>query len=141
MSLDLAAAMLPLWIVLAHLVGDYILQTDWMASEKTKRWWPAIAHGATYTLPYVLITQSPLALLVIGGTHVILDRYRLPKYLIWAKNQLAPKRYRSPWSDCTATGYPSDRPVWLTTWLLIITDNTIHLAINALAIIYLGGLT
>ncbi|WP_205679869.1 DUF3307 domain-containing protein [Paenarthrobacter ureafaciens] len=36
--------MIVLWILLAHLIGDYLIQSDWMASEKTKRWWPAIAH-------------------------------------------------------------------------------------------------
>jgi hypothetical protein len=50
--------MIALWIILAHLVGDYLIQSDWMANEKTKRWWPAIAHGLTYTIPYVLVTQS-----------------------------------------------------------------------------------
>lgn len=33
---------------LAHMVGDYLIQSDWMAQEKTKRWWPAIAHALTY---------------------------------------------------------------------------------------------
>ena len=43
---------------LAHMVGDYVIQSDWMASEKTKRWWPAIAHGVSYGVPFVLVTQS-----------------------------------------------------------------------------------
>jgi hypothetical protein len=30
-------------VLLAHLVGDYLLQSDWMAAEKTKRWWPPVA--------------------------------------------------------------------------------------------------
>ncbi len=33
--------------LLAHLVGDYLIQSDWMATEKVKRWWPAIVHGTT----------------------------------------------------------------------------------------------
>ena len=70
-------------ILLAHLVGDYLLQSHWMATEKTKHWWPALAHGITYTLPYLFITQSPLALLVIAGTHIVIDRYRLAKHLVW----------------------------------------------------------
>ena len=24
--------------IIAHMVGDYILQTDWMVKEKTHRW-------------------------------------------------------------------------------------------------------
>lgn len=81
-----------LGILLAHLAGDYLLQSDWMATQKLSKWWPAIAHGLTYTLPYVLVTQSPLALLVIGGTHVVIDRYRLARYVVWLKNQIGAKR-------------------------------------------------
>lgn len=126
-----------LGIILAHLVGDYVIQTDWMACEKTKRWWPAVAHGVTYTLPYLFVTQSPWALLVIAGTHIVIDRYRLARHVVWVKNLLAPKAYRHPWSECSATGYHKDRPVWLATWLMVIADNTIHLAINAAAVRWL----
>jgi hypothetical protein len=41
------------------------------------------------------------------------------------------------WENCKATGYPSETPVWLATWLLIIADNALHLAINFLALKYL----
>lgn len=129
--------MLALGILLAHLVGDYIIQSHWMACEKTKRWWPAIAHGLTYTLPYMLITQSPVALAVIAGTHIIIDRFRLAKHLVWAKNQLAPKAFRPVWADAKATGYTSETPAWMSVWLMIIADNTIHLLINTAAIVWL----
>jgi hypothetical protein len=122
-------------IILAHLVGDYVLQTHWMATEKVNRWWPAIAHGVTYTLPFLLITTSPLALLVIGGTHVVIDRYRLAKYLVWAKNQLAPKSHRP--RHVGATGATEDSPAWLAVWLMIIADNTAHLVINVAAVNWL----
>ena len=126
--------MTALGIILAHLVGDYLLQSHWMSTQKTSRWWPAIAHGLTYTLPYVLVTQSPLALLVIGGTHAVIDRYRLAKHVGWAKNLMAPKAHRAPH---TATGYPEDTPPWLAVWLLIIADNTLHLLINTAAVVWL----
>lgn len=48
-----------LGIILAHLIGDYLIQSHWMATEKTKRWWPAIAHAVTYGLPYLIVTRSP----------------------------------------------------------------------------------
>jgi Protein of unknown function (DUF3307) len=118
-------------VLLAHLVGDYLIQSHWMASEKTKRWWPAIAHALTYGLPYLLVTQSPAALAVIVVTHVVIDHYRLARHVVYAKNLLAPKAYRRPWSECTATGYPADVPAWLAVWLMIIADNTMHLVINA----------
>ena len=124
--------------ILAHLVGDYLLQSHWMATEKTRRWWPAITHAATYGLPYLLITQSLAALAVIVGTHAVIDRYRLARHVVWAKNHLAPRGHAAPWSDCTATGYPSATPPWLAVWLMILADNTLHLAINVAALRWLA---
>lgn len=126
-----------LGLLLAHLIGDYILQSDWMANEKTKRWWPSIAHAITYGLPFLLVTQSPAALAVIVITHAVIDHYRLARHVVWAKNLLAPKTYRHPWSECSGTGYHRDRPAWMTVWLVIIADNAMHLAINAAAVKWL----
>ncbi|WP_422744305.1 DUF3307 domain-containing protein [Micromonospora sp. WMMD754] len=125
-----------LGIVLAHLVGDYVIQSHWMACEKTKRWWPAVAHGITYTLPYLLVTRSPWALLVIGGTHIVVDRYRLARHVVWVKNQFAPRGQYRP-VERTSTGYPLDTPPWMAVWLMIVADNTLHLAINAAAVMWL----
>lgn len=135
--------MLGLAVVLAHLVGDYLLQTDWMAKEKTKRWWPAVAHGLTYSVPYAALMLlgvtrfSVPALLVIGGTHIVLDRFRLARHVVWFKNQFAPRAFRSRWEDCRTTGYPPENPAFMSVWLMIIADNTIHLAINAASVVWL----
>jgi len=123
-------------VILAHLVGDYVLQSHWMAVEKTSRWWPAIAHGVTYGLPFLLITQSPAALAVIVVTHIVIDRLRLARHLVWLKNQVGPRRHRPVWGRDVA-GYPEDTPPWLAAWLMIIADNTLHLVINVAAITWL----
>jgi len=120
--------------LVAHAVGDYILQSDWMATEKTKQNLAAAAHALTYGIPFLFLAPSPLALAVIIGTHFVIDRFRLARYLVWAKNWLGPNR---PWSECVATGYPADRPAWLTVWLLIIADNVLHVLINGLSLYYL----
>lgn len=125
-------------IIVAHLVGDYILQSHWMAQTKTEKWLPAILHGVMYTIPFLLITQSPLALLVIGGSHIIIDHYRLAKHVSFAKNFMAPKSHWPTWQDSKGTGFPSNTPPWLAVWLMIITDNTIHILINIGAILWLA---
>ena len=117
--------------ILAHMVGDYLLQTHHQATEKTQRWGPAIAHATTYTAAHLPLTRNWKALAVIGVTHAVIDRYRLAKHVIWAKNQFAPIEYRPPH---TATGYPEDTPPWLAVWLLIAADNTIHLLINTMVL-------
>lgn len=112
--------------IVAHLVGDYILQSHWMATEKTKRSLAAAIHAVTYTLPFLLITQSAAALAVICSTHFLIDRFRLARFVVWLKN--------GPWLPQTATGYQADVPAWLSVWLLIWADNTLHILINGFAI-------
>ena len=123
-------------ILLAHLVGDYLLQNDEMATKKTTSWAWALLHGAVYTLPFMLITLNPWALLIIGGTHAIIDRYRLAKHFIWAYNNFTTtKAFHYEWSEAKANGgYPASKPVWMSTWLMIVIDNSLHLLLNVAAI-------
>ena len=123
--------------LVAHAVGDYLLQSDWMANEKTKRSVAAAVHALSYGLPFLLLGPSPLALLVIVGTHFLIDRFRLARFVVFAKNLLAPASSRPTWPDASATGYSSARPPWLAVWLLIIADNVLHVLINALALAFL----
>ena len=126
-----------LGIILAHLVGDYILQSHWMATEKTQHWWPALVHGFFYTLPYIFVTQSIWALLFIGLTHAIIDRYRLAKHVGWLKNKIGPRRSRPSFSEAMENGgYNSATPVFMSTFLMIVTDNTLHLVLNTIAVIW-----
>lgn len=112
--------------IVAHLVGDYITQSHWMATEKTKRSLAAGIHATIYTVPFALITTNLIALAIICGSHFLIDRYRLARFVVWAKNGCK--------GPVTATGYPDEVPPWLSVWLLIIADNTMHIVINGLAI-------
>ena len=123
--------------LILHLFGDYILQSDWMAATKTKRSIPCFVHCITYTIPFFILTNSAIALLFIFSSHFLLDRFRLVRYLIWFKNELSPWEYRRPWDECSVTGYPNNKPSWLSVWLMIAADNACHLALNYIAIHYL----
>lgn len=128
--------------LVAHAVGDYILQSHWMAQNKGKDSAVAAIHAATYTLPFLLITLSLPALLLIFGTHFFVDRFRLARFLVWLKNgpfypeatKGAPWLYAVKVKPITATGYPDDTPPWLANWLTIIADNIVHVICNGLAI-------
>lgn len=124
---------------IAHLAGDYVVQSDWMAKEKTKGGLPAVAHAVTYAACFLPVTRSARALAVIGGTHYVIDRYRLAKHVVWAKNQIAPATHRYPKAEASAFGYHRDQPDWLAGWLLFLADNTMHLAINRWALNRWGG--
>jgi len=125
--------------LILHLFGDYVTQSDWMAQNKTKSTWAAFCHATMYSAPFFFI-GSWKALLVIWSTHLLIDRFRLARYVVFAKNFLIFDDFhakgwpRPKWSDCSATGYPSASPPWLAVWLLIAADNTMHLAINYAAL-------
>jgi hypothetical protein len=150
--------------LILHLTGDYLTQSDWMASEKTKSWQPAFCHSLVYSIPFLLLVRSSpgpiLAWSVILSTHFLIDRFRLARYVVWLKNWIGPSKpwYREPsgvtdvdnglvgrfcmqpmppFAECSATGYPPNRPPWLAVWLLIAADNTMHLAINYAALRWL----
>lgn len=118
--------------LLAHLVGDYVLQTHYEAVEKVNHWLPALTHAAKYTLPFVALTRNPKALAVIGGTHAVLDHYRLAKHVNFVRNLPAPASYRS--TNLDNAGSPDMVPAGLATGLMFVTDNTIHMLINEWAL-------
>lgn len=148
-----------------HALGDYVIQSDWMANTKTSKSIPCLAHAVSYTLPFLLVTTSWPALVVIAGTHFVIDRWRLARYVCWLKNFLQPRfewarpcecgpeekcgkacrtaRARVsmvrnyPWSECSGTGYHKDRPAWMAVWLMIIADNVMHVVCNAAALKWL----
>lgn len=121
--------------LLCHAIGDYILQSDWMAQEKTKSYVAASVHAITYSIPFLFLPRVPFgAWLVIVITHIVIDRHRLARYVVWVKNEIGPNR---PWAECSATGYPADRPAWMAVWLMIIADNILHVLINGAALRWL----
>ena len=119
---------------LAHTVGDYVAQSNWLAQTKTASKMSAAIHASTYAACFLPLTRSPWRLAVIGGTHFVIDHWRLARYVVWAKNQAAPKAYRYPLAEAGPFGYGPDTPDWLAGWLLFIADNAMHLAINELAL-------
>jgi hypothetical protein len=127
--------------ILAHLVGDYLLQSDWMASEKTRQSLAAAVHALTYSLPFLFLRPSLAVFAFIAVTHFVIDRWRLARFVVYAKNFVAPwgwRPSRAPWREYAVTGYHESRPAWLATWLLIIADNTLHLICNGLALRWLA---
>jgi hypothetical protein len=145
--------------LLAHVFGDYILQSDWMALNKSKRSLPCLVHVLIYTSVFLLLTTSWKALLVIGAFHFLFDRFPIIiRRMIWLKNHIGPGFVFVPFSKCEGTGYYDNilnevtgkpytneiingygpRLNYITIWLYIITDNALHLLTNYLAIKYLS---
>jgi hypothetical protein len=133
--------------LLCHLVADYWLQNDWMATNKKKYWFPAIVHGVIYTLPFLLLTRSWLALFVICSTHIVIDHSDIVNKLNQLKNWNF-KQFNMGYFKPIGSGILQkstielkdgygDRPLFIRIWLLIIQDNILHLVINYLALRWL----
>ena len=67
-------------LILAHYVGDYGLQTDWMAANKGRSWYVALAHACVWSCAIACtgmligLRMHPLAVvLVLVLPHMVLD--------------------------------------------------------------------
>ena len=121
--------------LLLHLIGDYVTQTDWMARTKTSTTFAALCHAVVYSLPFLLLSPTFMAIAVIALSHFLIDRFRLARYVAFGKNKLSD--WHLQWTNCRATGFPSDVPAAQAFWLMILIDNTMHLSINYAALRWL----
>ena len=74
-------------LLLCHLVGDYVLQSNYIATTKDTNWYHLFIHCALYTLPFIILfgfNYNIIVLLFI--THILIDvsksRYKLINYPI-----------------------------------------------------------
>lgn len=148
----------PIAFLLCHFVGDFILQSDWMALNKSRSSLHCLVHVLVYTACFLVLTVSWKALLFIGVTHFFLDRFHSPlKHLLWIKNHLNPTLSYPPYDYCNSTGYFDDSPYnikqadevmtkkfgkprhfFITIWIYITIDNTLHLLCNLIALTLLA---
>ena len=64
------------WIY-AHLIGDYLLQNDWMAFNKKAVGWRGniicFVHVIVYTIPFYLCNLESWQIVAIAIQHYVLD--------------------------------------------------------------------
>lgn len=128
-----------------HFVGDYFLQSDWMANFKSKHGaegtLAAAMHATWYTLPFAIVSISYghmleiSQLLLIAAAHFAVDRYKLAKYVIIAKNTfLNPPHQRVPADQRSPMGFNKIVPDHIQWGVFTVIDNTLHIMINAFII-------
>lgn len=126
--------------LLLHGIGDYFLQTDKQALNKKKKglygFKQCLFHCITYSLPFLLIGTWQ-AVSVIFLTHFIIDRTKLVDYALAWKNGVKSPYHADRRLDISNFGFSPERPMFITIWLYIITDNLLHICINYLALRYL----
>jgi hypothetical protein len=96
---------------LGHMVGDYLLQTDWMAENKKEQTWPCLVHSTIWAASVVLFAGwlSWIPFLVLLAIHFLQDR----TYMV-----------RS-WMRLTGQEHFIDGDY--APWSIVIVDNTFHL--------------
>lgn len=60
-------------IIFCHLVGDYVLQSDFIAKTKGNNWYHLIVHCVLYSLPFYVVFGLDWRFYFILATHLIID--------------------------------------------------------------------
>lgn len=96
------------WLLCGHLVGDWLLQSDYEALNKGERWLPNITHVSKWTMSvaasaWVVGWRGEagflLWLLAMGVVHALVDRRWPTLWIIWLKERMPmarPKEAREP---------------------------------------------
>lgn len=73
-------------LVACHLIGDYVLQSDFIANTKGLSWYHLFVHCVLYTVPFYLAFGLCWQLAVLFVVHIIVDqlkaRYNVIPYSI-----------------------------------------------------------
>lgn len=72
-------------LILCHLVGDYVLQNDFIAQTKGNNWYHLFVHCMLYCLPFYVCFDFDWRLMFILVTHLVVDplkaRYKKINYV------------------------------------------------------------
>lgn len=101
------------WIY-AHLIGDYLLQDDWMALNKKKSSWACFVHVAAYLIPFYFTDLLFWQIALIGLQHFLQDR---TQFVVWLMKIKGSEQFGS--GPCSP-------------WSVIVTDNILHILFMAL---------
>ncbi len=133
------------WLVLAHLLADFVFQTDGIAFAKAahgrRGWYGLAAHGAVVgvlLLPFVAAFGGPGAILLVVVTvsHVVVDRVKIVlTRRAGARAMRAERRgHEAPVSGILGAGW-TPAPA-----ALFVADQLVHLGIAAVAwAVWLAG--
>lgn len=111
-------------VLAGHVLGDFVAQTDWQASNKERSWRADLEHVVTYHVILGLLVlpawhdwRTLLFLGISATTHGFLDRR-------WPTRRLLD----FTWSTNFATTF----------WGMIATDQALHLSILAVSFYWLS---
>ena len=69
-------------LVVCHLIGDYCLQSDFIAKTKGQNWYHLFVHCALYVVPFYVVFGWCWQLGIIFVSHMIVDPLKSRYYKI-----------------------------------------------------------
>ena len=74
-------------LLACHMLGDYVLQTDFLAKTKGENWWHLLAHCVTYTVPFAVAFGIDWRIGYLLVMHLIIDALKARHYIGYAGDQ------------------------------------------------------
>lgn len=72
-------------LLFSHLIGDYVLQCDFIAKTKGDNFYHLLVHCILYCVPFYLFFGADWRLLIVLITHIVIDimkaRYKKINYV------------------------------------------------------------
>ena len=60
-------------LAICHMLGDYFLQGDFIASTKGKNWYHLIVHCILYIVPFIVVFGLDWRIYILLISHIIID--------------------------------------------------------------------
>jgi hypothetical protein len=96
------------WIY-AHLIGDFLIQTDWMAKGKKESTFICLVHVVIYMVPFLFCGFAWWQLGLIALQHFFQDR---TNFVVWFMEVKGSAKFTQP-------------P--MAPWSIVLTDNILHI--------------
>ena len=60
-------------LLFCHLIGDYVLSSDYIQTTKGKNWYHLFVHTTLYCVPFAYVFGINYKLLIVFLSHIIID--------------------------------------------------------------------
>jgi hypothetical protein len=72
-------------LIACHLIGDYVLQCDYIATSKGTNWYHMFVHCFLYCVPFCIVFSIDYRIVLLFITHIFIDslkaRYKKINYV------------------------------------------------------------
>lgn len=74
-------------LILCHAVGDYVLQSDYIAKNKSSSTYILLIHCALYIIPFAIVFNLDYRLLILFVLHTVVDYLKIYKIINLLEDQ------------------------------------------------------